>query len=126
MGGGRGVPHVHGRSGRDQQRGHREAGSRAIAAGREGSSGMKINDAVLGVVFGVLALAILVHVRSFPSLPGQPYGPSTFPAFIAAALLLCAVGLVVRGVRSEEHTSELQSLMRISYAVFGLKKKKQT
>src|SRR3546814_10459204 len=29
-----------------------------------------------------------------------------------------------RGVRSEEHTSELQSLMRISYAVFCLKKKK--
>src|SRR3546814_434200 len=28
--------------------------------------------------------------------------------------------------RSEEHTSELQSLMRISYAVFCLKKKKQT
>src|SRR3546814_2019422 len=28
------------------------------------------------------------------------------------------------GVRSEEHTSELQSLMRISYAVFCLKKKK--
>src|SRR3546814_16113563 len=27
------------------------------------------------------------------------------------------------GVRSEEHTSELQSLMRISYAVFRLKKK---
>src|SRR3546814_7292881 len=30
------------------------------------------------------------------------------------------------GIRSEEHTSELQSLMRISYAVFCLKKKKQT
>src|SRR3546814_3858193 len=29
------------------------------------------------------------------------------------------------GGRSEEHTSELQSLMRISYAVFCLKKKKQ-
>src|SRR3546814_9763576 len=29
-------------------------------------------------------------------------------------------------VRSEEHTSELQSLMRISYAVFCLKKKKHT
>src|SRR3546814_2849362 len=28
-----------------------------------------------------------------------------------------------RGFRSEEHTSELQSLMRISYAVFCLKKK---
>src|SRR3546814_9464823 len=31
-----------------------------------------------------------------------------------------------RGRRSEEHTSELQSLMRISYAVFCLKKKKTT
>src|SRR3546814_1624029 len=29
------------------------------------------------------------------------------------------------GTRSEEHTSELQSLMRISYAVFCLKKKKE-
>src|SRR3546814_6323328 len=32
---------------------------------------------------------------------------------------------VGRGHRSEEHTSELQSLMRISYAVFCLKKKTQ-
>src|SRR3546814_1878836 len=31
-----------------------------------------------------------------------------------------------RCVRSEEHTSELQSLMRISYAVFCLKKKNKT
>src|SRR3546814_7672001 len=37
--------------------------------------------------------------------------------------LLDALPLVV-GKRSEEHTSELQSLMRISYAVFCLKKKK--
>src|SRR3546814_61958 len=34
--------------------------------------------------------------------------------------------LVLQGSRSEEHTSELQSLMRISYAVFCLKKKKKT
>src|SRR3546814_8593025 len=33
-------------------------------------------------------------------------------------------GSAVRAIRSEEHTSELQSLMRISYAVFCLKKKK--
>src|SRR3546814_10096584 len=32
---------------------------------------------------------------------------------------------VIRQARSEEHTSELQSLMRISYAVFCLKKKQQ-
>src|SRR3546814_5674125 len=35
-----------------------------------------------------------------------------------------ASGLLVHVGRSEEHTSELQSLMRISYAVFCLKKKK--
>src|SRR3546814_6915806 len=35
-----------------------------------------------------------------------------------------AIGDLV-GQRSEEHTSELQSLMRISYAVFCLKKKRQ-
>src|SRR3546814_10805253 len=47
--------------------------------------------------------------------------------------LLAAAGYVQHKVeklpahfRSEEHTSELQSLMRISYAVFCLKKKKHT
>src|SRR3546814_9833500 len=34
-------------------------------------------------------------------------------------------GTLERGHRSEEHTSELQSLMHISYAVFCLKKKKK-
>src|SRR3546814_7395917 len=40
----------------------------------------------------------------------------------------CCAALLPSGAmppRSEEHTSELQSLMRISYAVFCLKKKKQ-
>src|SRR3546814_4020021 len=40
------------------------------------------------------------------------------------ALLFGHDGLLA--IRSEEHTSELQSLMRISYAVFCLKKKKIT
>src|SRR3546814_6851400 len=36
----------------------------------------------------------------------------------------CYATVAARRIRSEEHTSELQSLMRISYAVFCLKKKK--
>src|SRR3546814_1894127 len=36
-----------------------------------------------------------------------------------------AVGILPARIRSEEHTSELQSLMRISYAVFCLKNKKK-
>src|SRR3546814_1919364 len=48
----------------------------------------------------------------------EGYHPMTvyFPLVVHGAML----------VRSEEHTSELQSLMRISYAVFCLKKKKNT
>src|SRR3546814_6924214 len=43
----------------------------------------------------------------------------------AAVRRLPALRRDARAVRSEEHTSELQSLMRISYAVFCLKKKKK-
>src|SRR3546814_7044109 len=49
-------------------------------------------------------------------------------ALVAAFVVLITNGLPSRlsaeAARSEEHTSELQSLMRISYAVFCLKKKK--
>src|SRR3546814_5324827 len=41
------------------------------------------------------------------------------------ARIRLAILVVCRVPRSEEHTSELQSLMRISYAVFCLKKKKK-
>src|SRR3546814_2498210 len=48
-------------------------------------------------------------------------------AFGSTALPRCSnAPLGSRWRRSEEHTSELQSLMRISYAVFCLKKKKIT
>src|SRR3546814_4166344 len=42
-----------------------------------------------------------------------------------AHVIECSLAVAIGGGRSEEHTSELQSLMRISYAVFCLKKKKQ-
>src|SRR3546814_2060874 len=43
----------------------------------------------------------------------------------AAVSVLSTASLATNNQRSEEHTSELQSLMRISYAVFCLKKKKK-
>src|SRR3546814_3295986 len=42
--------------------------------------------------------------------------------WVAVKLVLPEEGGEGEGIRSEEHTSELQSLMRISYAVFCLKK----
>src|SRR3546814_7028018 len=50
------------------------------------------------------------------------------PGAIGMLVIDAARGRAVRingSSRSEEHTSELQSLMRISYAVFCLKKKKR-
>src|SRR5213594_5184221 len=57
---------------------------------------------------------------ALPSLFDAPPARRAFPR-----PALVAGGLVVAFVRSEEHTSELQSRTLISYAVFCLKKKKK-
>src|SRR3546814_4639914 len=56
-------------------------------------------------------------------LPDAPRRPSR-RAWFGGAMAAAIVGMVSVS-RSEEHTSELQSLMRISYAVFCLKKKRK-
>src|SRR3546814_17681652 len=62
---------------------------------------------------------------SVGSAPGNTGGAQRIAAHgLAEGFPLCSSRLL--GCRSEEHTSELQSLMRISYAVFCLKKKKNT
>src|SRR3546814_5509275 len=60
--------------------------------------------------------------------PIEPDGASTVgDAGVQAARCLTIIGEALAALgRSEEHTSELQSLMRISYAVFCLKKNKKT
>src|SRR3546814_9912625 len=79
------------------------------------------------LIAGTLGEAVLL------GLPGNPAS-----AFVTATLFLLPLvrhlagardpfqprGQAPLAVRSEEHTSELQSLMRISYAVFCLKKNK--
>ena len=60
---------------------------------------MKINDAIFGAVFVLLGLVVIVHVQSFPRIPGQQVGPGLFPGLIAAAFVACGVLLVVSGIR---------------------------
>src|SRR3546814_1926248 len=63
--------------------------------------------------------AIMVSARKFrPSSADSPARRATVTATTRNTEIRAAC-------RSEEHTSELQSLMRISYAVFCLKKKKK-
>src|SRR3546814_1365440 len=61
-----------------------------------------------------------LHRDTDPDIPVS--GP--FPRCLLR-LWGCGCAHKAKSWRSEEHTSELQSLMRISYAVFCLKKKKQ-
>src|SRR3546814_9796561 len=65
------------------------------------------------------ALAALTFVLKAPFSGVTPGLASAGPLLLLPAL----AAAVVARMRSEEHTSELQSLMRISYAVFCLKKK---
>src|SRR3546814_10383277 len=62
------------------------------------------------IAFGV-APALVIYLWSLQAMPKLGW-------IIALAHAVCCA------LRSEEHTSELQSLMRISYAVFCLKKKR--
>src|SRR3546814_6017366 len=72
------------------------------------------------------AWTLLLEPRSQASLPqGGPLPPLGQSLLTRdGAALVASVNNSSRSWRSEEHTSELQSLMRISYAVFCLKKKK--
>src|SRR3546814_5890120 len=73
----------------------------------------RTGDTPVPVLGPVIPVACWVHVRrKFHDVYAARQGP--------------VVQEALEQIRSEEHTSELQSLMRISYAVFCLKKKKQT
>src|SRR3546814_6231399 len=75
---------------------------------------------------GSLALAGLPFFAGYYSKDGileAAWAAGTTVGYYAFAMGIGAAVLTAFYSRSEEHTSELQSLMRISYAVFCLKKK---
>src|SRR3546814_4196937 len=76
-----------------------------------------------GAVAGTLTFIVGGEADTLEA--ARPYlekmGKNIFHAGAAGAWFVGISGLLL--LRSEEHTSELQSLMRISYAVFCLKKK---
>src|SRR3546814_7354005 len=88
-----------------------------------------------GTTDGFPRIAVPPRLRNSGRIPSMDHGMTQQPiTLIGGGLVgaLLAQQLAQRGFaievfeRSEEHTSELQSLMRISYAVFCLKKNKHT
>src|SRR3546814_10290730 len=72
-------------------------------------------------LFAAVALALTFPLWITVNWLGQPDNGVIVASYVGS--LLMAGGYLAIG-RSEEHTSELQSLMRISYAVFCLKNTK--
>src|SRR3546814_6854719 len=72
-----------------------------------------------------IGVGLALFLEDVLDQPRQTLRTLAEDAFGGADQIVLLVGrAIVGGDRSEEHTSELQSLMRISYAVFCLKKKK--
>src|SRR3546814_3993966 len=68
-----------------------------------------------------------ILLERFSGLPGRRcISHDEYHVNRGIVLAIAVERRVAAGARSEEHTSELQSLMRISYAVFCLKKKNIT
>src|SRR3546814_10467785 len=76
-----------------------------------------ITSAVIIVVFG--GATLLLHDENYIKIK-----PTVLYWLFAIGLVVANIFFRTNLIRSEEHTSELQSLLRISYAVFCLKKKK--
>lgn len=54
----------------------------------------------MGLALALLAGAVLWSARDFPAVPGQKFGAGFLPTIIGAGLLLCGVGLMLRGWRA--------------------------
>jgi putative tricarboxylic transport membrane protein len=67
---------------------------------------MKINDAIWGALLLLLSVAILIHIQSFPNIPGQKVGPALFPGFIAVGLATCALALIASGLAARRRGNE--------------------
>src|SRR3546814_730212 len=92
--------------------------SLAVASLRRGGTATILGMMPLSEKVGLSAMDLL----SGKKLQGAIMGGNRFPVDIPRLVDFYLRGLLDLD-RSEEHTSELQSLMRISYAVFCLKKK---
>lgn len=61
---------------------------------------MRLIDRLVGIGLVVLGAAVLNAARSFPNVPGQQLGASTLPSLVGAALIVCALVLIVRSFRA--------------------------
>jgi len=61
---------------------------------------MRANDAICGLVLLVFAAVMAALTIPFPDFPGQQYGPDLLPRILSAALAICGVILVVRGLQA--------------------------
>jgi len=68
---------------------------------------MRINDAIIGIITIVASIGLMLHARTFPALPGVPYGPGFFPNLVLGTMIVAGAILVVNGARRWKQTGWL-------------------
>lgn len=73
---------------------------------------MRISDALTGLVFLALGVAVVVTAQGFPGFPGQRFGPSLFPTILGSGLALSGLLLGLRGLRAGAPALQLDADLR--------------
>lgn len=60
---------------------------------------MRFNDAIIGAVLLLAGAAIAWSAAGYRTLPGQAFGAGSFPLVVGIAMVLCAVPLILGGLR---------------------------
>jgi putative tricarboxylic transport membrane protein len=63
---------------------------------------VRLNDAILGCVFLVVALLVFWQAQAMPQLANQPFGAGTFPMIIAAMMGSGGLVLIASGARARD------------------------
>jgi putative tricarboxylic transport membrane protein len=59
---------------------------------------VRLNDAVIGTALIAICAAVVAYTLTFPSFPGQRYGPSLFPRLLAFGIIALSIPLILRGL----------------------------
>ncbi|CAM5221969.1 hypothetical protein CDEF62S_04537 [Castellaniella defragrans] len=81
---------------------------------------MKVSDVLTGILLAVFGVAVMLYSQTFPSIPGQDFGPRAFPSLIGAGFVLCALFLIRNGLKAQPRAAwfQLSAELRSFHSAF--------
>lgn len=81
---------------------------------------MRVNDALIGGILMLFAVAIMAYAQTLPSRPGVDFGPGLFPTIIGAGLFSSGALLTWQGFRRREAAVHVPAWVRSPRHVGGV------